>query len=268
GVAAAVVVFGGSGVVCSEDGGPWCSMAAGVVVLTVGRRRLRERWRRVTESDLGDRIDRTMDMTIDQQVALDEAIVPHASKLRIGKRNFRLKSNIFSKESTLQLVYDVLRVTPFYKGLYHKRNVDFAYLLWKDFIYQIEHKDAKKRNEMYYPMFTKVIVHYFLSNDPSIPRRNKVNRHYVRDDQSLVAIGATPPKTKASVWKTKSSSDTTVTPPPTAAAGTRLSTSAKGKQPAKASKAKSLTALSEVAMIEAEQLKLATKRSLQQTHIS
>nr|GEV49043.1 hypothetical protein [Tanacetum cinerariifolium] len=83
-----------------------------------------------------------------------------------------------------------------------------------------------------------------------------------------IATRATPPKTKASVWKTKSSSDTIVTPPLTAAAGTRLFTSAKGKQPTKASKAKSLTALSEVAMTEAEQLKLATKRSLQQTHIS
>nr|GEY88615.1 hypothetical protein [Tanacetum cinerariifolium] len=83
----------------------------------------------------------------------------------------------------------------------------------------------------------------------------------------VVATGAAPPKTKASVRKTKSSSDTIVTPP-TAAAGTRLSTFAKGKQPAKASKAKSLTVLSKVAMTEAEQLKLATKRILQQTHIS
>nr|GFC41370.1 hypothetical protein [Tanacetum cinerariifolium] len=48
----------------------------------------------------------------------------------------------------------------------------------------------------------------------------------------------------------------------------RLTTSAKGKQAAKASKAKSLSALSEVAMTEAQQLKLVTKRSLQQTHIS
>nr|GEW77811.1 hypothetical protein [Tanacetum cinerariifolium] len=82
-----------------------------------------------------------------------------------------------------------------------------------------------------------------------------------------VATVPTPPKTKASVMKTKSSSDTTVTPP-TAVAGTRLSASTKGKQPAKASKAKSLTVLSEVAMTEAEQLKLAMKRSLQQTYIS
>nr|GEX36363.1 hypothetical protein [Tanacetum cinerariifolium] len=160
---------------------------------------------------------------------------------------------------------------------------------------------------MYYPRFTKVIIHYFMSKDPSIPRRNRVNWHYVRDDQMfttiklvlryqntqqfdamlpieltnedirnseaykeyyVVATRATPPKTKASVWMMKSSSDTTVTPLPTAAADTRLSTSVKGKQPAKASKAKSLTILSGVAMTKAEQLKLAKKRSLQPTHIS
>nr|GFA41598.1 copia protein [Tanacetum cinerariifolium] len=51
----------------------------------------------------------TMDMTIDQQVALDEDLVPHASRLRIRRSNFRLKLDISSKESTLQLVYDVLR---------------------------------------------------------------------------------------------------------------------------------------------------------------
>nr|GEV89701.1 hypothetical protein [Tanacetum cinerariifolium] len=83
-----------------------------------------------------------------------------------------------------------------------------------------------------------------------------------------VATRATPPKIKASVRKTKSSSDTTITPPLTTAAGTRLFTFTKGKQPATTSKAKSLTALLEVAMTEAQQLKLATKRSLQQTHIS
>nr|GEX50303.1 hypothetical protein [Tanacetum cinerariifolium] len=184
-----------------------------------------------------------MDMTIDQQVALDEALVPHASRLRIGKSNFCIKSDISSKESTLQLAYDVLRLTPFYNAFlviadvseiymqefwaittvhHHSiRNIDFAYLLWKDLVYQVEHKDAKKSNEMYYPRNSEAYKEYY-----------------------AVAIGATPPKTKASVRKTKSSSDTTVTPL-TAAAGTRLSTSAKGKQPAKASKAKRLTVLSE-----------------------
>nr|GEX57625.1 hypothetical protein [Tanacetum cinerariifolium] len=82
-----------------------------------------------------------------------------------------------------------------------------------------------------------------------------------------VATGAAPPKPKASVWKTRSSSNTTITSL-TAVAGPRLTTSQKGKQAAKASKAKSLYALSKVAMTEAQQLKLVTKRSLQQTHIS
>nr|GFB11563.1 hypothetical protein [Tanacetum cinerariifolium] len=57
-----------------------------------------------------------MDMTIDQQVAMDEALVPHARRLRIGRSNFRLLSDISSKEYTLQLVYDVLRLTPFFKA--------------------------------------------------------------------------------------------------------------------------------------------------------
>nr|GEW88001.1 hypothetical protein [Tanacetum cinerariifolium] len=56
--------------------------------------------------------------------------------------------------------------------------------------------------------------------------------------------------------------------PPLTAVSTRPSTSVKGKQPAKSSRAKGLSVLSEVALTEAEQIKLATKRSLQQTHIS
>nr|GEZ91838.1 hypothetical protein [Tanacetum cinerariifolium] len=148
----------------------------------------------------------------------------------------------------------------------------------------VKHKDTKKRNEMYYPRFTKIIIHYFMSKDSYIPKRNKVNWHYVRDDDMFsiiklvsrhqntyqfgallpieltnedirnsnaykeyyaVATGATPTKPKASVRKTRSSSDITITPP-TAVAGPRLTTSEKGKQAAKASKAKSLSALSKV----------------------
>nr|GEX55470.1 retrovirus-related Pol polyprotein from transposon TNT 1-94 [Tanacetum cinerariifolium] len=135
--------------------------------------------------------------------------------------------------------YDNLRLSQaqILWGLYHKRNVDYAYLMWEDFVYQVEHKNQKKSNEMYYPRFTKAIIHHFMSKDPSIPRRNKVNWHYVRDD----------------FMRTRSSSDTSITPP-TAVASIRLTASAKGKQTAKASKAKSLSALSEVTMTEAQQL--------------
>nr|GEY85616.1 hypothetical protein [Tanacetum cinerariifolium] len=165
--------------------------------------------------------------------------------------------------------YDSLRLSQaqIMWGLYHKRNVDYAYLIWEDFVYQVEHKDSKKSNEMYYPRFTKVIIHHFMSKDLSIPRRNKVNWHYVRDDHMFstikllsehqntqqfiallpieltnedtrnsnvykeyyaVATGAPPPKPKASVWK-RNSSDTIITPP-TATAGPRLTISEKGNK--------------------------------------
>nr|GFA61238.1 hypothetical protein [Tanacetum cinerariifolium] len=58
----------------------------------------------------------TMATTIDQQVALDEALVPSTQRLRIRRSNFRQPSDIQSKESTLQVVYDVLRNSPFFRA--------------------------------------------------------------------------------------------------------------------------------------------------------
>nr|GEZ43885.1 hypothetical protein [Tanacetum cinerariifolium] len=234
-----------------------------------------------------------MATTIDQQVALDEALVPSTKRLRIGRSNFRLPSDIQSKESTLQVVYDVLQRCPFFHaflvtadvpeiymqefwataivhhhsirfkmnnkkhiinlelfrdmlhvcprvpgqsfdelpfeaeileflrslghsdeirhltdvnvnkifqpwrsfravinkcltgksfgfdsfrlsqaqllwGLYHSRNIDYGFLILEDFVYQIEHKKQKKGIEMYYPRFTKVVIHHFMSKDLSI----------------------------------------------------------------------------------------------------
>nr|GEV44818.1 copia protein [Tanacetum cinerariifolium] len=82
-----------------------------------------------------------------------------------------------------------------------------------------------------------------------------------------ITTGEAAPKPKASVRRTISSFDTSITPP-TAVASPRLTASGKGKQTAKTSKAKSLSALSEVAMTEAQQLKLVTRRSMKQTYIS
>nr|GEV44076.1 retrovirus-related Pol polyprotein from transposon TNT 1-94 [Tanacetum cinerariifolium] len=285
-----------------------------------------------------------MDTTIDQQVAIDEALVPHAKRLRFRRSNFLLLSDIKSRKSTLQLVYDVLRLYPFFKAFLVTADVPEIYMqeLWvtstihhhairfkmdnkkhivnlesfRDMLHicprvpgqsfaeppfkeeilafirflghsatikkltDVEHKESKKRNEMYYPRFTKVIIHHFMSNDPSIPRRNKfsallpieltneeIKNSNAYKEYYAIATGVSPPKPKASVWKTRSSFNTTITPP-TVAAGPRLTTSDKGKQTATASKAKSLSALSKVAMTEAQQLKLVTKKSLQQTHIS
>nr|GEX50781.1 probable E3 ubiquitin-protein ligase RZFP34 [Tanacetum cinerariifolium] len=60
-----------------------------------------------TLKQLTDEVDETMDITIDQQVAMDEALVPHARRLSIKRSNFRLVLDISSKESTLQLEFYV-----------------------------------------------------------------------------------------------------------------------------------------------------------------
>nr|GEX41584.1 hypothetical protein [Tanacetum cinerariifolium] len=102
--------------------------------------------------------------------------------------------------------------------------------------------------------------------------RHKLTGEEIRNSNAYkeyyaIATGATQPNPKATVQRTRSSSDTSITPP-TIVAGLILTTSQKGKQAAKATKAKSLSALSKVAMTEAQQLKLVTKRSMQHTHIS
>ncbi|GJT44261.1 hypothetical protein Tco_0952976 [Tanacetum coccineum] len=155
-----------------------------------------------------------MEISIADQIALDDALVAPADLLKIGKCNLRLNSDVTSKEATLQVVYDMLKLTPFYKassvtgdaleiykqefwasafsqilwGMYNKKNVDYAYLLWEDFIFQIENKNMKKGNAMYYPRFTKLVVNFVMDKDPSIPRRNKVNWHYARDDPMFTTI--------------------------------------------------------------------------------
>ncbi|GJY45780.1 retrovirus-related pol polyprotein from transposon TNT 1-94 [Tanacetum coccineum] len=110
------------------------------------------------------------------------------------------------------------------KGMYHNKNVDYVYLLYEDLVYEVENKNSKKNNDIYYPRFTKVIVDYFM------------------------------------------------TKPTQASKGKRIKTSAKGVIPAKkkqsATKLKGLTMLSEVALTEAEQMKIALERSKIQTHSS
>ncbi|GJW71460.1 hypothetical protein Tco_0128377 [Tanacetum coccineum] len=316
-----------------------------------------------------------MDITKAEQIALDDALVAPANRLKIGKCNLRLSSDLKSKEVTLQVVYDVLKLTPFYKafqasadvpeiymqeemlqicpkirnqkfdeppfeqeiltflvslghsgeirkitdvnvnklhqpwrsfaavinkclsgkssydslclsqvqiiwGMYHKKNVDYAFLLWEDFTYQVENKNTEKVNVMYYPRFTKLIVNFFMSKDPSIPRRNKINWHYARDDPMFTIINVisrhkdtqleVPPKTKASVHKKKANYDTTpkeklpIDPKDKRVKQTgKMIGSGKQKQPTTG-----LETLSDIALTETEQLKIAIKRSRIQTHSS
>nr|GFA20984.1 hypothetical protein [Tanacetum cinerariifolium] len=275
----------------------------------------------------------------------DEALVPHAKRLRIERSNLCLLSDIKSKESTLQLVYDVRRLTPFFKAFLVTADVLEIYMqkFWAtttvhhhsiremlhicprlphqpfveppfeeeifSFLRFLRHGVVIRKltdvniNKLHQPWRSfAAIINKCLTDKSSgydsLRLNTKIQRRAMRciilgsrrlssttscqrillfqggtrnsnayKEYYAVAIGVTPPKPKASVRKTRSSSDTTITPP-TADASPRLTTYERGKQAAKASKAKSLSALSEVAITEAQQLKLATKRSLQQRHIS
>ncbi|GJS20257.1 hypothetical protein Tco_0448889 [Tanacetum coccineum] len=175
----------------------------------------------------------------------------------------------------------------------------------KNLVFHVENKNSKKNNDMYYPCFTKVIVDYFMAKDQAIPRRNKMFWHYARDDfmfttirviskhkdtqeygailpqhltnQAMLeseafktyrayATGEKAPKSKATKKKTNSESSPK-TKPSQASKGKRIKTSAKGDKPA-TTKLKGLTMLSEVALSEAEQMKLATKQSVTEFHVS
>nr|GEW49934.1 hypothetical protein [Tanacetum cinerariifolium] len=245
---------------------------------------------------------------------MDEVLVPHAQRLRIGRSNFRLLSDIKSKESTLQLVYDgldMLHICPRVHGqtfaeptfedeilaficflgdsaairMLTDVNINKLYQPWRSFA-AIINKCLTRKSSGYDSLRlsqAQILDDHMFSTIKLVSRHQntqqfgallpiELTNEEIRNSNAYkeyyaIATGAAPPKPKASVWRTRSSSDTSITPP-TAAAGPRLTSSQKGKQAAKASKAKSLSAFSEVAMTKAQQLKLVTKRSMQQTHIS
>nr|GFA16072.1 hypothetical protein [Tanacetum cinerariifolium] len=59
-------------------------------------------------------------------------------------------------------------------GFYHRINIDFAYLIWEDFVYQVEHKNQKRSNEMNYPRFTKVIIDDARKSQESLPSQDEI----------------------------------------------------------------------------------------------
>ncbi|GJW31473.1 hypothetical protein Tco_0051505 [Tanacetum coccineum] len=73
-----------------------------------------------------------MDNTKAQQKALDDELVAPADRLKIGKSNLRLSLILKSKEPTLQVALDALKLTPFYNAFEISANVPEIYMqeLW------------------------------------------------------------------------------------------------------------------------------------------
>nr|GEV02031.1 hypothetical protein [Tanacetum cinerariifolium] len=130
-----------------------------------------------------------MDITIDQQVAMDEALVPHAQILRIGRSNFRLLSDIKSKESTLQLEFWATATV-------HHHAIQF----------KMDNKKHIVNLESFRDMLHICLRVHGQSFAESLFKEE------ILDFIRFLGHRAAPPKPKASVWKTRSSSDTTITP--------------------------------------------------------
>ncbi|GKD17147.1 hypothetical protein Tco_1206305 [Tanacetum coccineum] len=94
------------------------------------------------------------------------------------KRKFYLLSVnlVILEKSSTSLIVQILW------GMYYKKNLDFVALIWEDLAYQIDNKDSKKQDKMFYPRFTKIIIHHFLKKDKSISMRNKTFMHTAWDD--------------------------------------------------------------------------------------
>ncbi|GJW61465.1 hypothetical protein Tco_0110800 [Tanacetum coccineum] len=73
-------------------------------------------------------------------------------------------------------------------GMFHQKNVDYVELLWEDFIYQIKNRVYKKQEKIYYPRFTKVIIHHFLIQEKSLSWRNKIGMHTSKDDYLINSL--------------------------------------------------------------------------------
>nr|GEU50115.1 hypothetical protein [Tanacetum cinerariifolium] len=99
-----------------------------------------------------------------------------------------------------------------------------------DLVYQIENKVLRKNKDKYYPRFTKVIINHFMSQDQSIPRRNKESKAY-KTYYGLATGKVTPkPKYVRRSTRTKTMQASKASP------GKRLKTTAKMKIVTKRSK--------------------------------
>ncbi|GJT39158.1 hypothetical protein Tco_0939023 [Tanacetum coccineum] len=72
-------------------------------------------------------------------------------------------------------------------GMFYKKNVDFAELIWEDLQYQIDNRQtsARRCESIPYLRFTKVIIHHFLSKHKSISRRNGLFMNSIKHDAVL-----------------------------------------------------------------------------------
>ncbi|GJZ83175.1 hypothetical protein Tco_0648348 [Tanacetum coccineum] len=166
-----------------------------------------------------NKLGQIIDITKAEQIALDDALVAPANRLKIGKCNLRLSSDLKSKEATLQVVYDVLKLTPFYKEFQASVDVPEIYMqeFWATtFVHNrsIRFKMNNKKHILNLEYFREMLQ---ICLNPLVRVQHLPKELTNKDIQNsesykeyyAIASGEVPPKTKASVHKKKADSETT-----------------------------------------------------------
>nr|GEU62875.1 hypothetical protein [Tanacetum cinerariifolium] len=224
---------------------------------------------------------RTMDTTIDQQVAMDEALVPRAFLViadvpQIYMQEFWAtatvhhhfirfkmynKKHIVNLESFRDMLHICLRVhgQSFVEPSFEEEILAFVRLLGHSAI--IRNLTDVNINMLYQPWRSfAAIINKCLTGKSSGYDSLRLSQAQILEEQVLTNEEIR----NSNAYKEYYAVAQEQHHPSLRPVSERLD----GKQAAKATKTKSPSALSEVAMTEAQQLKLVTKRSQKQTHIS
>nr|GEU68518.1 hypothetical protein [Tanacetum cinerariifolium] len=151
-------------------------------------------------------------------------------------------------------------IVSFFKELSHAREIKAITDIVEDFIYHINNRGYKKQDKMYYPRFTKVIIHSFLTKDKTISKRNKIGMHTFRDDliNSLRFVSA---KEESQIYRARLPKSMT-----SPEIETPVKSLSKKKEKMTFEKRKGINFLSEVALTEEAQYEEVRKKSLRDFH--
>ncbi|GJR14437.1 hypothetical protein Tco_0797089 [Tanacetum coccineum] len=121
-------------------------------------------------------------------------ITKHKASYRFKIDNKRFSVNVEVFREMLNIcpkISEIMYITDVIVDHLHQPWRTFASIINKcfcekeDLAYQIDNIDSKKQDKMFYPRFTKIIIHHFLEKDKSISMRNRTFMHTARDDSLL-----------------------------------------------------------------------------------
>ncbi|GJR91184.1 retrovirus-related pol polyprotein from transposon TNT 1-94 [Tanacetum coccineum] len=116
-----------------------------------------------------------------QQPRSDEELVPINDRVKIGISNWTIAPETKQKEPIYQLTVDILKQCSFFNAFTKTADVPEIYMqqFWHTTCRQ---SNAKKKELLPYPRFTKVIINHILSKHNTLSKRPESWTHTIKDD--------------------------------------------------------------------------------------